>query len=456
MCLTCKTIKAIVLPRIYEKVVIKAPQKWARLPSLEGLLGSNGDGLKYTTHLSINTQQDPIRESQQGSEDFRDPEQVQSETNLQFYLPQNSASNALNALIRILILKLSEAQLTTFRYGLPSSYEAKQRTFPHCAVADLVGSWYHCCEVDAATVNLLFERQNASLERFLCNRYSSSCDLSGSVIKGICDLSIKSMDLDRGGCIWAASMLVKNAESLNGLHLGSTARIAHEYALKRRPPYGEMSTSLANGVKKALAKIGPDELIHLSVTSLTLCGIDFESVVLGELGLYIDFNNLTVLRLESCAGLSQAFDMLVNQVDPSELVLSALQDLFVRLETADQTFSASLERFLTSIPGLCHLQVLIERASAPQHLEPILKVHGESLLTLVWDERRGPRKTLDAPTSLLYTKLGNLKVISHYCRGLTVLAIPLYWDAISSSDKYHVTVTESASASTEYSSSDSL
>lgn len=119
MCLTCKTIKAVVLPRIYEDVVIKVPPKWSRLPSLEGLLGSTGDGLKYTTQLSIETQQDPLRESQQGSEDFRDPEQVLSESNLQFYLPQTSASNALNTLIRILIFKLSEARLRTFWYGIP-------------------------------------------------------------------------------------------------------------------------------------------------------------------------------------------------------------------------------------------------------------------------------------------------------------------------------------------------
>ena len=53
----------------------------------------------------------------------------------------------------------------------------------------LVGSWYHCCELDVATVKLLFERQEASLLAFACSRYSSACDLSGSVIKGI-DFSI--------------------------------------------------------------------------------------------------------------------------------------------------------------------------------------------------------------------------------------------------------------------------
>ena len=120
MCLTCKTIKAVVLPRIYENVVIKAPQKWSRLPSLEGLLGSTGDGLKYTTQLSIEIQQDPLRESQKESEDFRDPERVLSESTLQLYLPQTSASNALNALIRILLFKLPEAQLNRFWYDIPA------------------------------------------------------------------------------------------------------------------------------------------------------------------------------------------------------------------------------------------------------------------------------------------------------------------------------------------------
>ena len=248
------------------------------------------------------------------------------------------------------------------------------------------------------------------------------------------------MDLERGGCTWAASMLAMNAKSLDDLHLGSTNRIAHKYALKRRPRYDKISTSLANDIRNLLSRISPDPLIHLSLKSLTLCGFNFGSVVRGEIGLDIDFNNLTMLNLESCAGLNQAFHLLGGQVDSSKLALSALQDLFVRLETPDQTFPASLESFLTSIRRLRHLQVLIEGASAAQNLDPILKVHGESLRTLVWDERLGPRTQLGVSTSLLSSKVGNLKVISHYCRFLQVLAIPLDWEAISSSDKHHVAV----------------
>ena len=248
------------------------------------------------------------------------------------------------------------------------------------------------------------------------------------------------MDLERGCCKWAASMLVTNAESLHDLHLGFTNRVTQDYTLERRPQYDEMSALLASDLAKIVSERGPDPPIHLSLKSLSLCGIDFGSVVRKEISLDIDFNNLTMLRLESCAGLSQAFQLLTGQVDSSKLALSALQDLFVRLEEPGLNFSASLETFLTSIRKLSYLQVLIDRASAFQNLRPILKVHGKSLHTLVWDERRGPRTQLGVSTSLLSSKLGNLKVISQYCRYLQILGIPLYWEAISSSDKHHLAV----------------
>ena len=248
------------------------------------------------------------------------------------------------------------------------------------------------------------------------------------------------MDEHLSSCAWAASMLSKNAESLDYLHLGAINRIAHEYARQRRPPNDVISRSLANEIKKLLSKIGPDRLIHLSLDSLTLCGLNFEKVLCGEIGLDIDFNNLTTLELESCTGIAQAFNLLVDQKDSPKLALGALECFCLRLEQPVQTFSAGLETFLTSLRGLTHLSVLIDGASASQNLKPILKVHGESLHALVWDERRGPRTQLGVSTSLLSTKVGNLKIISHYCRVLQVLAIPLYWEAISRSDEYHLAV----------------
>lgn len=366
--------------------------------------------------LSIEPQQDPLRDSQQeGLEESPPYGEDLAEPERQFYLPQSSASNALNALIRLLIVKLPRDGLVHFQ-------------------------WDHCCELDASTLNLLFERQAASLQIFLCNRYSSSCDSSGSVIEGIRRLSFEGMDFDRGGCKWAATMIAENAETLDYLALGFKTRIAQDFAHKIHPPYDQMSTAFASDVKDVLSESYPEPLIHLSLNSLQLCGLDLGGLVCGEMALDIDFNNISELRLESCPGLTKAFSLLTGQGKSSTLALNALEDLFVRLENPNLILPASLESFLTSIRGLTHLQVLIDKARAVQNLEPILKYHGKTLKSLVWDERRGPRKRLDECTSLLSTKFGNLRVISQNCPFLTNLGIPLDWDTISCSDKYHETI----------------
>lgn len=367
--------------------------------------------------LSIEPQQDPLRDSQQGLEESPPYGEDLAEPERHFYLPQSSASNALNALIRLLIVKLPRDGLVHFQ-------------------------WDHCCELDASTLNLLFGRQAASLQIFSCNRYSSSCDSSGSVIEGIRRLSFEGMDFDRGGCKWAATMIVESAETLDYLALGFKTRIAQDFALKIHPPYDQMSTSFAADVQDVLSESDLEPLIHLSLKSLQLCGLDLGDLVRGKMALDIDFNNISELRLESCPGLIEAFSLLTGQGKSSKLALNALEDLFVRLENPDPNFSASLESFLTSVRGLTHLQVLIDKAPGPidQDLEPILKYHGKTLKSLVWDERRGPRKHLDECTSLLSTKFGNLRVISRNCPFLTNLGIPLDWDTISCSDKYHETI----------------
>ncbi len=311
-----------------------------------------------------------------------------------------------------------------------------------CGLLD--DSWDHSCELDSSTSNLLFKTQKASLAAFLCNRYSSSCDTSGRLIRGLYDLSIQSMDPERGGCQWAALLMSINAETLNHLSLGFTTRIAHDFALRRRPRYDEMSTSFAAGVKERLSKLNMDPLIKLSLETLCLCGFDVGGVIRGEMALHIDFNNIIELRLESCgSGLSQALFLLTGQGDTSQLALRALEDLFIRTEEPDQNFSGTLERFLTSIRALTHLQILVDQTTAFQDLEPILKVHGKTLKTLVWDERTGPRTQLSTSTSLLPTRLsrlGNLRIISQNCASLTTLGIPLDWETINGPGKSHESV----------------
>ena len=303
-----------------------------------------------------------------------------------------------------------------------------------------MSSWEHSCELDASTLRLLFERQKANLRTLFCTRFSS-ISISIPVIGAMYSLSVESIDPYRDHCWWEAAMIIKNAATLSHLRLGFISHIAHDFALKRRPVYGRMSTLLSDSLGHCLSDLHLSE-VHLSLGSLHLCGLNLGSVLLqGKVALDIDFTKITQLRLESCPELSQAFSILIDPTGSSRTALGALEDLFIRFEDPDAHFSNSLESFLTSIPRLIHLRVLIDNALADQDLEPILEFHGKTLRTLVWDERSGPRTRLDASTSLLSTGLRRLKIVSQKCPSLTVLGIALNWEAISSTGEYHATVT---------------
>lgn len=229
-------------------------------------------------------------------------------------------------------------------------------------------------------------------------------------------------------------MIIQNAGNLNHLRLGFIGRIVYEFALMRRPQYDEMSTLFSNSMGTLLSNLNLSEL-RLSLGSLHLCGLNLGSVLQGKLALNIDFTRITQLRLESCPGLSQAFSILMDPAGPPRSALGALEDLFIRLEDPDAHFSNSLGTFLTSFHGLIHLRVLVDKALANQDLGPILLIHGKTLRTLVWDERSGPRTSLDASTSLLSIGLQRLKVVARKCHSLTTLGIALDWAAMSSAGR---------------------
>ena len=172
--------------------------------------------------------------------------------------------------------------------------------------------WEHNCELDVSNINILFERQKTSLRSFLCNRFSSSSDVLGSVAEGIHQLSVEGMDLDLSVCKWAAKMMVENAETLDVLDLGFTTRIAHDFALNRRPPPDLMTISLAMAVTEAIHNPDQEPLLTLSLRKLYLCGLGLGSIIRGEMALDIEFHNITQLRLESCPGLSQVFPLLTG------------------------------------------------------------------------------------------------------------------------------------------------
>ena len=143
-------MSAVVLPTLYHTIELKIPLRWSRLPSLENLLASWSEGLKYTRCLRIVTKQYPQQnnnylnldkvpenddegivkadtESGHEREAGLNDAEMEGETSenqgmFRIYRPRRSASNTLNAFIRVLISKLPSQQLRTFWYLCPHTH----------------------------------------------------------------------------------------------------------------------------------------------------------------------------------------------------------------------------------------------------------------------------------------------------------------------------------------------
>lgn len=113
---SCKTLNAIAIPRLYKTVGLKVPLQWNRLSSLESLLSSQSEGLKYTECLSIVVRQSAFEDDQYGSlEELADEHDDGVEIGpFLIYSSTRRTSKALNALIRLLVLKLPRQHLRRF------------------------------------------------------------------------------------------------------------------------------------------------------------------------------------------------------------------------------------------------------------------------------------------------------------------------------------------------------
>ncbi len=122
-----KQLHAITLAKLYSDLYIFVPMRWSRLVSLENLVGSSGDGLKFTTSISILTQQDPLRPNQKLDQAIATQGDIELETENNFCLPTIQASNFLNALVRLLLMKIPQNQLLGFWYDHQTSPDTNRR-----------------------------------------------------------------------------------------------------------------------------------------------------------------------------------------------------------------------------------------------------------------------------------------------------------------------------------------
>ena len=107
---TCGELRGNATPVLYQSVMLRVPIRWSVLPSLETLITS-GINFGYTRYISVVTQQDALRPSQQGPMD--DSNRIARHSS--FVVPSDHASHTLNTYIRMVIAKLPRHRLRSLR-----------------------------------------------------------------------------------------------------------------------------------------------------------------------------------------------------------------------------------------------------------------------------------------------------------------------------------------------------
>ena len=421
-------MKTVVLAKLYECVIIKVPTQWSRLAPLENLLGSAGGGLKYTTEIRILVKQQLAEDDSNETGESQALEEAAGESSQSFGFPKDSASKSLNALVRLLVMRVPSDNLESFQCVYEEIvYSVRQKL-------TVANSWYTSCTLEAATLTLLFKHQGATLHSFGITRHSEPWNISNLPKAGLQILKIRDLNIEQR-CEWLSELIIQSRETLWYLHLGVLSKVAQDYAVDPRPGQHTLPGSFADMAKEALPASEGEAMPKMSLKILGLSGLNLEDIVGGAIGLEIDFNILTALTLESCSGLNQAFARLIGDNGSRNASSLKLTNFSVRQEDGDHEFAQHLTDFLTSFAGLIHLCVLLDGQSQAMRKEPILEMHGKTLQSLVWEERRRPRKDTKIDTSFIsYT---TLDVISRKCQSLRALGLPVRWEAIAKSTTTH-------------------
>ena len=423
---TCRTLNEAFLAKLYSRVAIKVPIRWSRLVSLENLLSSTGSGLKFTTDICITAHQQPSNDDTMEVEDERTTSEIQDERESLFCLPKISASKALNVMIRLLLMRIPESHLKLFECAHQSIYFLGQKL----TVPD---SWRHSCTLETSTLALLFDYQGATLRGLSVTRYTEPQSVYRLLVGGLKHLVITDLNLEQR-CEWPSELIARNRDTLRHLHLGMMNRIAHNYITDDNPIRLELPTSFREVAKVALSANERGTVPISSLETLGLYGLSLENIIKGALGFDIDFSSMTTLRLESCWGLENAFALLMgkNGFQNTPQSVLRLTSFFIRDSDGTPMFARHLAAFLTSFTGLTHLGLLLEGQSKAMNKAPILKMHGKTLQTLIWHERRCPRVCTRTDPSL-FSKDNNLELISINCPNLIALGLAVNWGSRLSS-----------------------
>ena len=235
---------------------------------------------------------------------------------------------------------------------------------------------------------------------------------------------------------WQTILLARNCKTLCHLELGFETDAAEDFFGE---PVGD-DDRVDFGQTKVFARTLKEECrkqnASISLHSLKLISCDIAVLLKSKYWPTIDLRNLTHLVLEECFSEPQAFPLLSSiskNPEDARCLLSITSFTFRQKYIEEDDGQSQLRDFICALPrGLQDLSVLVDNVHKSIGLRSILRVHGKTLKTLIWDERTYRLQGVQSCTALFPKKhgVGYLPIISNACPNLRELGIAMDWTRI--------------------------
>ena len=288
-------------------------------------------------------------------------------------------------------------------------------------------SWDHCTLMTEKTLVTLQQRHGNVLKDlwlrdscFNWNQLGPLKSLSSFGVDHFCEIQSDDRNDYTDDKLDLSTFSLSDCKSLNHLHLG----IKKELLNRRSVP------DMTNKALKTFFKVNKRKSSNETCPFFNL-----ESAYLIGLPLWVleypicDVSQLRSLRLESSHGVAESLSSLVLSCWTSRL-----KSFSIRHERSSAKFQKTLTTFLHSFAGLENLAILLEGPRGKLSLSQIIGAHGQTLQTLVFEER-------DASPCIQSDRKGNhildtshrsdldLHELSETCPNLMELGLALPWEA---------------------------
>ena len=261
-----------------------------------------------------------------------------------------------------------------------------------------VCSWNHTTQLSRSTIETLAKRHVGSLKSLRIE--NANVDYLKSIyFKRLEKLEVVDLGFDYLPD-WVEKLVARNRISLTHLKFGNPGQLTKNFFSAFKDHLKDLQERNQNLVAATAQSSSNRNVLSFfpHVSSVHLINSDLDGLM-GEGPVDIfDHDKLESLSLESCCQENNFFPL---EQHPGSNIFSwkpHLRSFSLRKESCTEAFIARLKTFFEAFSGLIHLSVLLESQTLLMEPTCFIKNHGNSLRTLVWDQRTGPITAMDTST----------------------------------------------------------